>query len=76
MSPELVLKFDDGFLRVVNPVDVHDRYVAGLNDHKANHFLKENYLIGLEAVRSRSVCLQTIALQHCTRLEVERIFPV
>lgn len=40
MSPELVLKFDGGFLRALKPADVHDGYVTGLNDPEVNHFLE------------------------------------
>lgn len=43
MNPELVLKFDGGFLRVLQPADVHDEYVAGLNDPEVNRFLELKY---------------------------------
>jgi RimJ/RimL family protein N-acetyltransferase len=40
MNPELVLKFDGGFLRTLKPEDVFDGYVAGLNDPDVNRFLE------------------------------------
>ncbi len=40
MSPESVLSFDGGFLRVLKPEDVHDGYVTGLNDPDVNRFLE------------------------------------
>lgn len=43
MSPELVLKFDGGFLRALKPADVHAGYVAGLNDPEVNRFLELKY---------------------------------
>lgn len=43
MSPESVLKFDGGFLRALQPADVHDGYVAGLNDPEVNRFLELKY---------------------------------
>lgn len=43
MNPELVLKFDSGFLRALQPADVHDGYVAGLNDPGVNRFLELKY---------------------------------
>lgn len=43
MNPELVLKFDGGFLRALKPADVHEGYVAGLNDPDVNRFLELKY---------------------------------
>jgi ribosomal-protein-alanine N-acetyltransferase len=43
MNPELVLKFDGGILRALQPADVHDGYVAGLNDPEVNRFLELKY---------------------------------
>jgi len=43
MSPELILKFDGGFLRALKPADVHDGYVEGLNDPNVNRFLELKY---------------------------------
>lgn len=40
MNPELALKFDGGFLRALQSTDVHDGYVAGLNDPEVNRFLE------------------------------------
>lgn len=40
MSPESVLSFGGGFLRVLKPEDVHDGYVTGLNDPDVNRFLE------------------------------------
>ena len=43
MNPELVLKFDGGFIRALKPADVHDGYVSGLNDPDVNRFLELKY---------------------------------
>lgn len=40
MNPESMMKFDGGFLRVLKSEDVHDSYVAGLNDPEVNRFLE------------------------------------
>ena len=40
MNPELVLKFDGGFLQALKPADVHEGYVTGLNDPEVNRFLE------------------------------------
>lgn len=40
MSPAQEIVFEGGFLRVLKPEDVHDRYVTGLNDPEVNRFLE------------------------------------
>lgn len=39
MNWEVVLKFEDGYLRVLRPEDVHIDYISGLNDPEVNRFL-------------------------------------
>lgn len=39
MSPDTVLSFLDGHLRVLKPDDVHPGYVSGLNDPEVNRYL-------------------------------------
>ena len=39
MKPEVILKFDGGYLRPLNAADVHAGYVSGLNDSEVNRYL-------------------------------------
>ena len=39
MIPDAQLEFFGGFLRPLNPDDVHPGYVEGLNDPEVNHYL-------------------------------------
>jgi [ribosomal protein S5]-alanine N-acetyltransferase len=39
MKPEVILKFEGGYLRPLNIVDVHVGYISGLNDSEVNRYL-------------------------------------
>jgi len=40
MSPDIILKFEGGYLRPLNAADVHAGYVSGLNDSEVNRYLE------------------------------------
>lgn len=45
MRPEIVLKFDGGFLRPLEPKDVHIGYIFGLNDEQVNRYLEVRHVL-------------------------------
>lgn len=44
MSPDTVLKFEGGHLRPLKSADVHEGYVAGLNDPDVNQYLEIRHI--------------------------------
>lgn len=89
MSPDTVLSFLGGHLRVLKPDDVHPGYVSGLNDPEVNRYLdgvkrsEQTALSVIEFVRSNQESAdsvlwgiwQTNADHHCGTIRLHGIEP-
>lgn len=48
MSPEIILAFNGGNLRPLQPKDVHHGYISGLNDSQVNRYLEVRHILQTE----------------------------
>ena len=56
MNPEIVLAFNGGILRPLKSEDVHQGYIAGLNDNQVNRYLEVRHIVQTEQSVLKFIC--------------------